>query len=81
MRKIVILLCLVSFVLATTNPIFLNETYSTGFIKVLSDSDIFYWLFDSRSTPKTDPLIIWLNGGPGCSSLTGLFAENGPFMV
>ncbi|XP_027342064.1 serine carboxypeptidase-like [Abrus precatorius] len=39
---------------------------------------MFYFFFESRNS-KDDPVVIWLTGGPGCSSELALFYENGPF--
>lgn len=54
-----------------------------GYIKLPNKKDehFFYWMFESRSSPSTDPLVVWLTGGAGCSSLVGLLTENGPCKV
>ncbi|XP_030930333.1 serine carboxypeptidase-like [Quercus lobata] len=41
---------------------------------------LFYFFFESR-TNKKDPVVIWLTGGPGCSSELAMFYENGPFSI
>lgn len=41
---------------------------------------MFYFFFESRNS-KNDPVVIWLTGGPGCSSELALFYENGPFQI
>lgn len=43
------------------------------------ESNLFFWYFPSRSNVNIDPVVLWLQGGPGFSALLGLFVENGPF--
>ncbi|KAI8611631.1 Alpha/Beta hydrolase protein [Chytriomyces sp. MP71] len=47
-----------------------------------SDSigSLFFWMFESKSFQKNKKLIFFFNGGPGCSSMDGVFLENGPFI-
>ncbi|CAO2814051.1 unnamed protein product [Amaranthus hypochondriacus] len=41
---------------------------------------LFYWFFEADKKPQNKPLLLWLNGGPGCSSIGyGEAEELGPF--
>ena len=44
-------------------------------------TELFYYFVESERSPGTDPVIVWLTGGPGCSGLVGNFFELGPYLV
>ena len=46
------------------------------------DAHLFYMFFGSRSPgAASDPVVLWMTGGPGCSSELAAFVENGPFTL
>jgi cathepsin A (carboxypeptidase C) len=43
--------------------------------------DIFWWFFPAKKNADKAPLILWLTGGPGCSSELAALKENGPIAM
>ncbi|KAG5045692.1 hypothetical protein AAZV13_06G111800 [Glycine max] len=49
-------------------------------IDVKHGRSLFYYFVEAENVPDKKPLTLWLNGGPGCSSIGGgAFTELGPF--
>ncbi|XP_036897128.1 probable serine carboxypeptidase CPVL [Sturnira hondurensis] len=61
----------------------LNMVSYCGFLTVNKtyNSNLFFWFFPAKTESSTAPVVVWLQGGPGVSSLLGLFVEHGPYVV
>jgi len=58
------------------------EMYSGFFtIDASTDSNTYFVFSEAQSGKKDAPVLLWLQGGPGASSLFGLFTELGPFNI
>uniref|UniRef100_A0A7S3K994 Carboxypeptidase n=1 Tax=Euplotes crassus TaxID=5936 RepID=A0A7S3K994_EUPCR len=61
-------------------PKFDFDMYS-GYLDVNANKSLHYVLVESLGDPANDPILMWFNGGPGCSSMLGFMQENGPCII
>ncbi len=63
-------------------PPYKRQSFS-GYLTVNKgyDSNMFFWFFPAQNGNTTAPVLLWLQGGPGATSIFGLFNENGPIQV
>lgn len=57
-----------------------HKMYS-GYLNLDDGNKFYHYWFIEANDSDSKPWALWLNGGPGCSSMEGLFTENGPFTV
>jgi len=61
--------------------LYTKKIYS-GYLSTANAKRKLHYVFvESQNNPTKDPLVLWLNGGPGCSSLLGFIQEHGPVIV
>ncbi|GLT49586.1 hypothetical protein SLA2020_231340 [Shorea laevis] len=62
----------------------ISFAHYAGYVTVNKESGraLFYWFIEADEDPESKPLLLWLNGGPGCSSIAyGEAEEIGPFHI
>ncbi|CAE7900331.1 KEX1 [Symbiodinium necroappetens] len=53
----------------------------SGYVNVTRDDYLFYWFFEAMEPEASSPVIVWGNGGPGCTSMEGAATEIGPLVL
>lgn len=61
--------------------LFLGVKSHAGYFTVdeAFNSNLFFWMFPSENDYENDPVILWLEGGPGESTMFSIFTQHGPF--
>ena len=60
----------------------LDSPMYSGYLDTSPTDKVHYLLQESKSShPESDPLVLWLQGGPGASSLLGAFQEQGNYIL
>ncbi|KAG5725635.1 hypothetical protein E4T56_gene1747, partial [Termitomyces sp. T112] len=54
---------------------------ASGYGDLTANESIWFWFFAARNNSDKAPLALWFNGGPGSSSMVGLFQELGPCRI
>ncbi|KAI8016145.1 Serine carboxypeptidase-like 20 [Camellia lanceoleosa] len=64
------------------NATFPSKHYS-GYVSIDGNpaKQLFYYFVKSERKPSNDPVVLWLNGGPGCSSFDGFVYEHANALV
>ena len=75
----------------TCSTVFATQQQFSGYITLPPNTlqpsqgnymvNTFFWFIEARQLPESAPLTVFINGGPGTSSLVGLFQEVGPCQV
>lgn len=58
-----------------------NFKHYSGFLNGADGRQLHYWFMESQRSPTEDPVVLWLTGGPGCSALSAVATELGPFRI
>jgi serine carboxypeptidase-like clade 2 len=66
-----------------TSQILSNLTFKffAGYVELNPGNFYYYWFFESQNDPTNDPVVLWLNGGPGCAGEWHALEDNGPIRL
>ncbi len=78
----VIAIALLTFTLVLSRDVLPGERWESGRLPINDEEIMFFWLCRARhASVRPKALVLYLNGGPGSSTISNLFFENGPYQI